>query len=321
MTAERPLVTILDPLTWSHGWSYSVENDILETAGVDLRVPEDEAERDRLVAVADVVISSSLIKVDEAWIARMPRCRAILCYSAGMDAVDQQAATAAGILVGNVNASTADVADHTMMLLLAAERHLGSMMQATATGNWNLTDLPEVMQIRRLGGQVLGIVGTGLIGQAVAHRARVFGFTTIGTRRRLDEPVDPELTIIPLDELCSTSDAVVVCASLSGATRHLIGQEQFALMRPGTIFVNTARGGIVDEHALADALDEGRIAVAGLDVRDPEPPDPADDRLHGRANVIATPHMAASSDGSRADLHRLAAENIITMLKSLGALD
>lgn len=316
---QRPLVTILDPLTWSHGWDYSVEEEILGAAGVDLQVPVDEADRDRLVALADVVISSSLIRVDPAWISRMPQCRAILCYSAGMDAVDREAATAAGILVGNVNASTEDVADHSLMLLLAAERHLGAMMRATDEDNWNLAELPEVKQIRRLRGQTLGIVGTGLIGRAVADRARAFGFTTIGTRRRLDEPLDAMLPLVPLDELCSTSDAIVVCASLSAATHRLIGRDQFALMKPGVIFVNTARGGIVDEQALADALDDGRVAVAGLDVRDPEPPDPDSDRLAGRVNVIATPHMAAASDGSRADLHTLAAENIVTMLRSIGS--
>ncbi len=315
--AERPLVTVVDPLTWSHGWSYAVEDEILSAADIDLIIPSDEAERDRLIAVADVVISSSLITIDDSWIARMERCRAILCYSAGMDAVDTKAAAAAGILVGNVNASTDDVADHTMMLLLAAERQLGAMMAATATGQWDLTAIPEVLTIRRLRGQVLGIVGTGLIGRATAVRARAFGFRTIGTRRRLSEAVDPDLPIVSLDELCRTSDAIAVCASLSDESRQLIGRHEFALMKPGTIFVNAARGGLVDEEALADALDSGQVGVAALDVRDPEPPVVVNDRLGGRTDVISTPHMAAASDGSRADLHRLAAENVIAMLASI----
>lgn len=311
---KRPLVTVVDPLTWSHGWSYAAEDEILSAAGIDLRIPSDEADRDRLIAIADGVISSSLITIDESWIARMERCRVILCYSAGMDAVDAEAAAAAGILIGNVNASTDDVADHTMMLLLAAQRRLGAMMEATAAGQWDLTAIPELGSIRRLRGQVLGIVGTGLIGRATAVRARAFGFRTIGTRRRLDEDVDSELPIVSLDELCRTSDAIAVCASLSDESRQMIGRRQFELMKPGMIFVNAARGGLVDEAALIEALDSGRVAVAGLDVRDPEPPVTVNDRLASRTDVISTPHMAAASEGSRADLHRLAAENIIAML-------
>lgn len=316
----RPLVTVLDPLTWSHDWNYGVEDEILTAAGVDLEIGADETERDQLVRRADVVISSSLIKVDDSWISRMHNCRVILCYSAGMDAVDVEAATVAGIVVGNVNASTEDVADHTMMLLLATQRRLGALLNATAAGQWDLTKIPEVRQIRRLRGQVLGIVGAGLIGRAVAERARAFGFTTVGTRRSTPTDPDPLLRIIPLAELCATSDAIVVCASLTDDSRHLMGRNQFAMVKPGIVFVNTARGGLVDEKALADALDDGRVAAAGLDVRDPEPPDPQNDPLSGRANVISTPHMAAASDGSRADLHRLAALNILELLRTVGRL-
>jgi phosphoglycerate dehydrogenase-like enzyme len=313
-------VTILDPLTWSHGWSYDIEDEILAAAGVDLAVPKDEADRDRLIAIADAVISSSLIALDATWIDRMERCSVILCYSAGMDAVDIEAAHGADMLVGNVNASTEEVADHTMMLLLAAERRLGPMLHATGEGRWDLAELPDVAAIRRIRGQTLGIVGVGLIGRAVASRARAFGYQTIGTRRRTNKQIDEQLPIVPLDELVARSQAIVITAALTSESHHLIGAEQFALMTPGTILVNTARGGLIDEQALADALDDGTVAVAALDVRDPEPPDHANDPLAGRTNVLSTPHMAAASDGSRTDLHRLAAENTIAMLRHRGLL-
>ncbi len=319
--AQRPLVTFVDPLTWSRDFSYEIEEAALDAAGVTLVVPRDEADRDRIAPRADVMISSGTVKVDARMIRSLERCVGIQCYSVGRDAVDLAAASAAGIRVANVNASTADVADHTMALLLAMERRLLPMVEATRSGEWVLRNLPAAWEIRRLEGQTLGIVGTGRIGRALAQRARAFGFDTIGHDRCPPDPPEPGLEMVGLHEVFARSDAIAICASLEDDSRRLIDEHVLAHTKPGALFINCARGGLVDEAALAAALDDGRIRLAALDVRDPEPPDPENDLLGGRDDVIQTPHMAAMSDRTRIDVHHLVAASVLDMLRSAGRLD
>ena len=313
--ANDVIVTFVDPLTWSREFSYDVEESMLAASGARLIVPADEDERDRLLPRADAVISSGLTPVDSSMIARMQRCVAIQCYSVGMNAVDIAAAEEAGMRVANVNASTADVADHTIALLLALERRLVPMFKATERGEWDLRNLPVAREIRRLEGQTLGIVGAGKIGRLVAQRARAFGYVTIANDMVEPDPPDPELEMVSIEELFSRSDGVAVCASLSPSSYRMINGDVLAHAKPGLLFVNAARGGLVDEEALAVALDDGRVALAGLDVRDPEPPDPQNDLLGNRDEVVQTPHMAAMSERTRSDIHHLVAESIISMLR------
>ncbi len=316
----RPMVTFVDPLNWSREFSYEVERAELDRAGVDLRVPVDEVERDRLLPVADVVISSGTVRVDAALLARMERCVGVQCYSVGMDAVDRVAAGERGIEVTNVNASTVDVADHTMALVLALQRRLPAMMGATNAGEWNLRNLPEAWEIRRLGGQTFGVVGAGRIGRLVVARAQAFGFETIATDPvPPDPPVDGLEMVSPAD-LFRRSDVIVVCASLGEDSRGFFNAELFELAKPGVLFVNTARGGLVDEDALADALVSGRVGMAALDVRVAEPPVAGADRLTNHPRVIQTPHMAAMSTQSRLDIHPLIAESVIGLLRRAGRL-
>lgn len=317
---HRPLVTFVDPLTWSRDFSYEIEQTALTAVGVDLVIPADEAERDRLLPRADVVISSGTMNVNADMIARLERCVGIQCYSVGKDAVDNAAADLAGIPVANVNASTADVADHTIALLLAMERRLFPMVNATQRNEWVLRNLPDAWEIRRLEGQTLGIVGAGRIGRTLAQRARAFGFRTIAHDRFLPDPLDPDLEMVELHDLFAQSDAVAVCASLDADSLELINDEVLAHIKPGAYFVNCARGGLVDETALARALDDGRIRMAALDVRNPEPPNRDDDHLGDHPNVIQTPHMAAMSDRTRVDVHYLVAENVIRLLRAGGRL-
>lgn len=312
----RPLVTFVDPLTWNREFSYDIERTALEAAGVDLVVPADEPERDDLTRRADVVISSGTTRVDAAMIAAFERCVGIQCYSVGKDAVDLDAAASAGIPVANVNASTADVADHTIALLLALQRRLLPMVEATRAGQWTLRELSDPWEIRRLDGQTLGIVGAGRIGRAVATRARAFGFVTIGHDLFPPDPPDPHLEMVGLFDLLSRSDAIAICASLDEGSHHLIGDEALSHVKEGAYLVNCARGALIDEAALAAALDDGRIRMAALDVREPEPPDPANDPLGGRPDVIQTPHMAAMSERTRIDVHHLVAESVIALLRT-----
>lgn len=319
-TSQRPIVSFYDPLTWSREFSYEVEAEILKEAGADLVVPADEAERDELLPRVDALISSGTTPVDDRVIQRLERCVVIQCYSVGMDAVDGDSARSAGIRVANVNASTADVADHTMALLLAMERQLPQMFQATGSGEWDLRKLPETREIRRLEGQTLGIVGAGRIGRAVARRARAFGFSTIAYDIASPNETDPGLEMVGLDELISRSDAIALCAALTPESRHVIDASSLRHVKPGAFLVNAARGGLIDESALAEALDDGRIRMVALDVRDPEPPDPEHDRLSSRNDVIQTPHMAAMSERTRSDVHHLVGHNIVTMLREAGRL-
>ena len=313
-------MTFVDPLTWSREFSYEVEAKALAGVGARLVVPQSEQERDDLLPEADAVISSGTVAVDAEMISKLERCVAIQCYSVGMNAVDLEAASRAGIRVGNANASTADVADHTMALLLALERRLVPMFAATESGEWDLRRLPVGREIRRLEGQTLGIVGAGRIGQAVGKRARAFGFLTIATDPVEPDPPDPDLTMVSIAELFGRSDAIAVCASLGPNSHKIINGDVLARSKPGALFVNAARGALVDEEALAGALDDGRIALAALDVRDPEPPDPASDLLSHREDVIQTPHMAAMSDRSRTDIHHMVADSVIRMLADSGRL-
>jgi D-3-phosphoglycerate dehydrogenase len=315
------MVTIVDPLTWSRDFSYDVESSILGAAGVELIVPADTAERDRLLPQADAIISSGIEQVDAATIGSLARCVAIQCYSVGMNAVDIEAATAAGIQVANVNVSTADVADHTMALLLCLERRLVPLFEATKRHEWNLRKLSDPWEIRRLEGRTLGIVGAGRIGRTVAQRAQAFGYETIAHDLVELDPPDPELEMVSLEELFSRSDAIAICASLDPTAPKLISSEVLAHTKPGALFINAARGGLIDEAALARALDDGRIRLAALDVRDPEPPDPENDLLGARPDVLQTPHMAAISERTRRDIHIAVAENILKMLRAGGRLN
>lgn len=316
---HRPQVLFFDPIDWVQDWSYEEERALLSRLGVDIVIPEDRTTRELLMDDADVVVVSSIDRLTAEDIARMNRCVGILCYSAGMDAVDLEAAKARGIAVTNVRAGTADVADHAMTLLLAAWRLLPTLMSEARAGRWDLDDHPEVRSIPRLGDSTLGIFGAGAIGQAVASRARAFGMGTIATYRRPDA-AGPELPHVPIDRLVAESDALVLTASLNPATNGIVDGRLLAQARPGLILVNVGRGGLISEPALAEALDAGIVAVAALDVRDPEPPDPEDDLLTHRANVIQTPHVAGVSSAALSSLHRLAAEGIEALLRQGGRL-
>lgn len=305
---------MLDPISWRREWSYEVEREILAAAGVDLVVPADAAEQERVASTADIVVASGMFAVDASRLATFTRCVGILCYSAGRDHVDETAAAELGILVAGVHANADEVADHAMALLLAATRLIVPMARRTEVGNWDLLDVPEIWQIPRLRGLTLGIVGAGHIGVRVAERARAFGMLTVASSHRQPATPDPSLPIVPLDELVATADIIVLAASLTPATRHLFDADLLSRVKRGAVLVNIARGGLIDEAALAAALDDGQIRVAALDVRASEPPG-VDDPLTGRPDVLQTPHIGGASASALHDLHRLTAEGTLDLLR------
>ena len=316
--AARPRVVVFDPIP--RDWSFDPEAGVLARRGVELVVPADESVADLAIRTADAVIVTGVRRLDAGRIETMDRCAGILCYSIGTDKVDAPAAKAAGLPVRNVpDYCTDEVSDHALTLLLAAQRRLLPIANATARGEWPLRDRTQVAAIRRLRGQTLGIAGAGRTGRLVARKARGFGFSTIAYDPFVTDPDDPELELVGLDALLTRADAIVICAALTPGSPSLFSAEALSQVQPGVILVNVARGGHLDEIALAEALRDGRVAVAALDVRAHEPP-VGPDPLAGLPNVILTPHIAAWSRQASEDLHRLAAKYVLGLLEDAGRI-
>jgi D-3-phosphoglycerate dehydrogenase len=323
-TSARPRVVVFDPVTWNiPEWSYDVERRLLEARGVDLVVPATPQESDEAIRNADVVIACAIRgRVEAHHMATMRHPIGIICYSIGMNQVDHEAAKAAGIPVTNVPFCVDEVSDHAVMLLLMAERRAFTLTTRTADGDWSYAGTPEYTAIHRLRGRTVGIIGTGRIGKQVARKMRVFGYRTLGYDPNVPDPGDPQLEMGSLETLLAHSDAVITCADLNPTSRHIIREETLDQLRPGTILINIARGGLVDERALASAIRRGQIAIAGLDVRDPEPPDPKNDPLADTPTdrLILTPHMAGGSVEARETLHTLTADVALTLLAASGRI-
>ena len=202
------------------------------------------------------------------------------------------------------------VVEHAMALLLALARQVPRMLEEQRARNWDRLAVSK--KAVTLEGGVIVIVGYGRIGREVARLARAFGMRTIGLSRtrKPDAHLDEAATLSELQQVVGRADAVVVSAALTEETRHLIGPAVLAACKPGALLVNVARGGLVDQSALAEALRSGRIGGAGLDAVDPEPL-PADDPLWDAPNLIVSPHFAGgASAASRARLADGAAENL-----------
>lgn len=317
--AGRARIVVFDPYVdadWIATFAAAMESPDIEFV-----VPTEPDRADEDVRTADVVIATGRRRVTADVIATLERAVGILCLSVGKDQVDPDAAAAAGITVTNVpDYCTPEVADHALALLLAAERRLFPVVAATKAGVWNLYHTDEVNALRRLGSQTLGIIGAGRIGRLVAHRARAFGFTTIAYDPGLGGETSEELELVALEELAVRSDAIVLCASLTPQSRHIVGDAFLRQVTPGLILVNVARGGLVDEAALARALDDGIVAVAALDVRETEPPEGGHDLLTARPNVIVTPHLGGTSVEAFDDLLIQAAARSRDLLIAAGRL-
>lgn len=210
----------------------------------------------------------------------------------GVDNIDLDAATAAGVVVMNTpGGNSVAAAEHTLALLASLARHLPQAATDLKAGNWN--------RKRYMGtevtGKTLGIVGLGRIGREVALRARGMRMEVLGYDPYVSDAVAVELGITPgtLPDLLAESDFVTLHLPINGDTRHLIDAAAIAAMKPGARLINCARGGLVDEAALASALESGHLAGAALDVFEAEPPDPHG--LVGMPCVIATPHLGAST--------------------------
>ena len=244
------------------------------------------------LADADALVVRSATRVTAALIATAPRLRAIARAGTGVDNVDVPAASARGIVVMNApGANSVSVAELAMALVLALARHIPAADAAMKQGKWEKKKfLGEEVRDK-----VLGLVGLGRIGQEVARRASAFGMTVVAHDPFVSEQTAANLDVelVGLDDLFSRADYVSLHMPSTDHTRRLVNAERLAKAKKGIRIVNTARGDLIDESALADAIESGRVAGAALDVFEKEPP--VDHRLQMLPQVVATPHIAAST--------------------------
>ncbi len=254
-------------------------------------------------------------RIDQPLLAAAPSLKVIANMAVGYDNIDVAAATAAGVLVTNTpGVLTETTADLAWALLMAAARRLPQSERALRAGQWQSWK-PLEFTGQDIYGATLGIVGLGSIGAAVARRALGFGMKILYYNRRPNPVAEAALgcRYVDLDTLLRESDFVSLHCPLTDETRGLIGRRELALMKPTAVLVNTARGPVVDEAALIDALKEGRIWAAGLDVYDVEPIAP-DHPLLQLDNVVALPHIGSASIRTRTRMATLAAENLVAAL-------
>jgi glyoxylate reductase len=234
----------------------------------------------------------------------------------GFDNIDVNEATARGIRVGNTPGVLTDAtADLTFTLLLAAARRIGEGIDYVRQGKWKTWGLTLLLG-QEVYGKTLGLIGLGRIGQAVAKRARGFDMKILYTDRTRIKEAEVELGVEyrSLQELLKETDYVSLHVSLNDETHGLMGPQEFALMKPSAVLINTARGPIVDQQALYDALKDGRIAYAALDVTDPEPL-PPDDKLLSLPNIIILPHIASATGATRTKMCMMAVQNLVAGLE------
>lgn len=247
--------------------------------------------------------------IGEREIGLMEKCRIIAHYGVGVDRIDVAAAAEAGIFVTNVpDYGVNEVADHAMTLLLASARKLPDLERTIRGGQFNVL---SVRPIWRLRGRTLGILGLGRIGSAVARRAAGFGFELIACDPYVPDEQFTRLGVrrVGFEELLTESDLITLHLPLVPETRGLIDRQAFASMRPGVVLVNTARGPIIDEAALLDALAGGTVAAAGLDVYVDEPL-PLSSPLLQDPRIILTPHAAFFSEESIVDMQAGASRQV-----------
>jgi len=278
-----------------YGEGFSIEEQIFDKAGIRLVVTGAEGQDAFMEVAGDadaLLVYAGGIQINRAVIASLKRCRIIAVAAVGYDNVDIEAASGRSIRVTNVpDVFIEEVADHTMTLILAAWRRLLFQDQLVRTGRWNEAR-PLLNQFPRLTGQTLGFISFGNVPKAVSRRAAPFGL-----RMMAYDPYISELVMIVSDE-----------------TRHLISTEAFKQMKSSAIFINTGRGATVDEASLIQALSEGWIAGAALDVFEEEPVDTGNPLLQ-MDSVTLTAHAASASSRMPTETRRRAANEIVRVLK------
>lgn len=257
-------------------------------------------------------------RVDREFIDNATHLKVVSTYSVGFDHIDVRYATQRGIIVAHTpDVLTEATADFTFALILAASRRVTEGDRFVRSGLWNRPWSPYLLLGNDAHGAALGIIGMGRIGKAIARRAHGFGMTVnYFDRKGPDLELEKDLGIkyTDFEDILKYSDIVSVHLPLDEKSRHRFGRHEFSLMKKSAVFVNTARGGIVDTQALYSALKNRQIFSAGLDVFEEEPMDP-NNPLLSLDNVVLSPHLASASIQARSKMAELAASNLIEVLK------
>ncbi len=295
-----------------HGYpSVAAERDIVCAAGGEFVDADPLTDEEALRQCHDA--DGLLVrwhKITPELIKTFRRCKIIVRYGVGYDNVDVAAATAAGIIVGHIpNYCLDEVSNHAIALLMACVRNIVGKHNKMQKGAW---DFNPFEPLYRTSGRTLGLVGLGNIGQAVARKMGGWGMRLIATDPFLEKERAAELNVhlVDLNTLLRESDYISLHCPLLPETRHLISHKELAQMKPSAILVNTARGPVLDNKAVLEALDQGRLAQAGLDVFEVEPP-ALDSRLRQHPRIIMSDHVAWYSEESQDELKRTAAEEVV----------
>lgn len=292
-----------------------IESQVLRAAGYEPVVAPDPSE-DTLAALATdaEIIMFCFAQVTSRVLDAAAQCKVASRYGIGVDNIDITRAIELGIVVTNVPDYCIDeVTDHALGMILALNRRFLPHDRAVKSGGWSDVVLNQPMHRTR--GATLGVLGFGRIGRSLAEKARAFGMKTVAYDPLLEPGQSVEgADILSFDDVLRTSDFISVHTPLTPETEGMIGSDELASMNQGSIIVNCARGGIIQEQALADALASGHIAGAGLDVLEPAPP-AANHPLLTADNVIITPHTAFFSQASTAELERRTAEEAVRVAK------
>ena len=285
--------------------SPEIEADVRSVGSID--------ELREVLRNADGIIVRSATKLTSEVLAGQERLKVIVRAGVGVDNIDLAAATREGIVVMNTPAgNTTSTAEHTIAMLLALSRNIGPAAQSMREGRWDRKKFTGT----QLCGKTIGVVGLGRIGQTVAKRCRGLEMTVLGYDPFLSEERAAEQGIElyrDIDELVPHCDYITVHTPLTDETRGIINSKRIATMKPGVRIVNCARGGIVDEEALADAIEAGQVGGAALDVFETEPPG-EDSRLRTLPQVLCTPHLGASTEEAQEQVAVEAAEIISAFL-------
>jgi D-3-phosphoglycerate dehydrogenase len=295
----------------------AIEKQCLEAIGAELvdgrGLGNDELFR--CLEGASALLTEGFVKLDRAILQRLARCKAIAFYAIGIETIDIDAASQLGIIVTNVPGyCTDEVADHTMLLLLAVWRRLPAATRIATTQSWNLSALRPIHGLR---GRTLGLVGYGGIARALAARVRAIGMQVVAyDPYALPLQNGDETKLVELNTLFAVSEAVSLHLPLTPETIGIVGRKQLDLLCEGAVLINTSRGGVIDEDALLEALDSGRLKGAGLDVLASEPATRLSSRrLISHNSVICTPHMGYYSEDALRTLRSTAASAVADVLQ------
>lgn len=305
MTAPRPLVVHTTPI----GPDILTSIDFADI----IEIKPEQSRQELLAAVANAsgLINPGNLPIDAELLDGSPNLKIIANAARGFDNLPLDELARRGIWATNVpDAFTASTAEVTLGLMLMVMRRMAEGAEYVRRGAWDRF-VPGEWDGHSLVGKTIGLIGYGLIGKAVARRARAFDMNVVHTQRR--NLPDADCPWVPLDELLATSDVVSLHTPLDAGTYHLMNRERLAMMKPGAILINTARGKTVDEAALLESLQSGHLGGAGLDVTEFEPK--VAQALYERIDVVITPHLGGGTLEARRAAQEHAVANVAAVLR------